>query len=111
MTYIGDPAHQIYRQHQKPASSASASAIIHNWPTLFCGSAADSVGVELTHIGWIVETAHAAAAAAVKPVKADKNMLNRNTEKSEKVQRLGTNWIWHTIIQYTTDITEEQQQK
>lgn len=44
------------------------------------------MGVELTHIGWIVETAHAAAAAAVKPVKADKNMLNRNTEKSEKVQ-------------------------
>ena len=43
------------------------------------------MGVELTHIGWIVETAHAAA-AAVKPVKADKNMLNRNTEKSEKVQ-------------------------
>ena len=44
------------------------------------------MGVELTHIGWIVETAHAGAAAAVKPVKADKNMLNRNTEKSEKVQ-------------------------
>ena len=40
--------------------------------------------VLLTHIGWIVETAHAGAAAAVKPVKADKNMLKRNTESVKK---------------------------
>ena len=33
--------------------------------------------VVLTHIGWIVQAAHA---CALNPVKADKNMLKRNTE-------------------------------